>query len=255
MRKTIHYVRLGLMLTVAILAAAVVSTLTVDVGSLLQEPAERYASEYLKRPVTIGSMRLHVFSGHFLMEDFAIGGLNDGHRPFLTAKRLSIALDWSTVFTQPATVTIRSVELTDWQMLVEKWSDRHSFPKFTRDRRDPEPRKGPSRVKMKYLRAWRGEFAFEDHSTPWSVIARNIDLNITDFPNYHGEAAFTDGTVAIQNYVPMWVNMKTRFRLDDSLVHLTQLAFDTDGAENTGAGVVDFSRFPEMTFDVKSKIA
>ena len=74
MRKTIRYVRVSLMLTVALLAAAVVSTLTIDVGSLLKAPAERYASEYLKRAVTIGSMRLHVFSGHFLMEDFAIGG-------------------------------------------------------------------------------------------------------------------------------------------------------------------------------------
>ena len=76
MRKTIRYVRVSLMLTVALLAAAVVSTLTIDVGSLLKAPAERYASEYLKRAVTIGSMRLHVFSGHFLMEDFAIGGVN-----------------------------------------------------------------------------------------------------------------------------------------------------------------------------------
>ena len=41
MRKTFRYVRFSLMLTVAILAAAIVSTLTVDVGSLLQAPAER----------------------------------------------------------------------------------------------------------------------------------------------------------------------------------------------------------------------
>jgi hypothetical protein len=47
MRKTIRYVRFSLMLTVAILAAAVVSTLTVDVGTLLKAPAERYASDYL----------------------------------------------------------------------------------------------------------------------------------------------------------------------------------------------------------------
>jgi hypothetical protein len=241
------------MLTVAILAAAVVSTLTIDVGWLLQSSAERFASDYLKRPVAIGSMRLHVLSGHFLMEDFSIGGLNQGDRPFLTAKRLSIALDWSTVLTQPATLTIRSVELTDWQMLVEKWSSGHSFPKFTRDR-PSEPRKGPSRVKMKYLRAWRGEFAYEDHSSPWSVVARNIDLNITDFPNYHGEAAFHGGTVVIQNYLPMWVNMKTRFRLDESLVHLQGLTFDTDGSQNTASGVVDFSRFPEMTYEVKSRV-
>ena len=198
MRKTIRYVRLSLMITVAILAAAIVSTLTVDVGSLLLSPAQRYASDYLKRRVAIGSMRLHVFTGHFLMEDFSISGLNEGDRPFFTAKRLSIALDWSTLLTQPSTITVRSVELTDWEMLVEKWSSQHSFPKFTRDRQEPEPERGPSRVKMKYLRAWRGQFAFEDHQMPWSVVAPNIDLNITDFPTYHGEAMFHGGTVAIQ---------------------------------------------------------
>jgi hypothetical protein len=253
MRKTIRYVRISLMLTVAILAAAIVSTLTVDVGWLLQAPAERYASDYLKRRVAIGSMRLHVFSGHFLMEDFSISGLNDGDRPFLVAKRLSIALDWSTLFTQPSTVTIRSVELSGWEMVVEKWASRHSFPKFTRDR-PPDANRGPSRVKMKYLRAWGGQFAFEDHQSPWSVIARNIDLNITDFPTYRGEAAFHGGTVAIQKYVPMWVKMKTRFRIQESLVHLEQLAFDTDGSQNTAVGVVDFSRFPEMTYQVKSRV-
>ncbi len=254
MRKTIRYVRLSLMITVAILAAAIVSTLTVDVGSLLLSPAQRYASDYLKRQVAIGSMRLHVFTGHFLMEDFSISGLNEGDRPFFTAKRLSIALDWSTLLTQPSTITVRSVELTDWEMLVEKWSSQHSFPKFTRDRQEPPPERGPSRVKMKYLRAWRGQFAFEDHQMPWSVVAPNIDLNITDFPTYHGEAMFHGGTVAIQKYLPMWVNMKTRFRLDGSLVHLTQLAFDTDGSQNSGGGVVDFSQFPEMRYDVKSRV-
>jgi hypothetical protein len=256
MRTTLRYARLSLMIALAILAAAIVSTLTVDIGSLLRARAEGAASDYLKRQVTIGSLRLHVASGHFLMEDFAIGGLKADDRPFFTAKRLSIALDWSTLFTQPSTVTIRSVELTDWRMLVEKWSSGHSFPKFTRERNEPPDTgpKGPSRVRMKYLRAWRGEFAYEDHGSPWSVVARNIDLNITDFPNYHGEATFHDGTVAIQRYVPMWANMKARFRIDGNLLHMQQLAFDTDGARSSAVGVVDFSRFPEMTYDVKSRV-
>ena len=256
MRKTFRYVRFALMITVALLAAAVVSTLTVDVGWLLEARAESAAADYLKRRVEIGSLRLHVSSGHLLMEDFSIGGLKEGDRPFFTAGRLSIALDWSTLFTQPATITVRSVELTDWQMLVEKWSAQHSFPKFTRDREEPpddEPKR-PSRVKMKYLRAWRGQFAYEDHSSPWSVVARNIDLNITDFPTYRGEATFHGGTVAIQKYIPMWANMKARFRIDGNLLHLQQLAFDTDGARSTAVGVADFSRFPEMTYDVKSRV-
>jgi hypothetical protein len=257
MKKTYRYVRLTIMIAVAILAAAVVSTLTIDVGGLLEAQAERGASAYLKRPVQIGTMRLHVASGRFLMENFSIGGVKEDDRPFFSAGRLSIALDWSTVLTQPSTFTIRSVDLTDWQMLVEKWpGGQHSFPKFTRDRDEPpdEGPKGPSRVKMKYLRAWRGQFAYEDHSSPWSIVARNIDLNITDFPTYRGSATFHGGTVAIQKYVPMWANMKARFRIDGSLLHMEQLAFETDGARSSAVGVVDVSRFPEMQFDVKSRV-
>ena len=257
MKKTYRYVRLTIMIAVAILAAAVVSTLTIDVGGLLEAQAERGASAYLKRPVQIGTMRLHVASGRFLMENFSIGGVKEDDRPFFTAGRLSIALDWSTVLTQPSTFTIRSVDLTDWQMLVEKWpGGQHSFPKFTRDRDEPpdEGPKRPSRVKMKYLRAWRGQFAYEDHSSPWSIVARNIDLNITDFPTYRGNATFHGGTVAIQKYVPMWANMKARFRIDGSLLHMEQLAFETDGARSSAVGVVDVSRFPEMQFDVKSRV-
>src|SRR5688572_25522532 len=119
MKKTYRYVRLTIMIAVAILAAAVVSTLTIDVGGLLEAQAERGASAYLKRPVQIGTMRLHVASGRFLMENFSIGGVKEDDRPFFSAGRLSIALDWSTVLTQPSTFTIRSVDLTDWQMLVE----------------------------------------------------------------------------------------------------------------------------------------
>jgi hypothetical protein len=241
----------------ALLAASVVSTLTVDVGWLLDDQAERAAADYLKRPVSIGSLRLHVTSGHILMEGFSIGGVKDGDRPFFTAGRLSVALDWSTLFTRPSTITVRSVELTDWQMLVEKWpGGQHSFPKFTRDRPEPpeERPKGPSRVRLKYLRAWRGEFAYEDHGSPWSIVARNIDLNIIDFPTYRGEASFHGGTVTIQRYLPMWAKMNARFRIDGSLLHMQEMAFDTDGAQSTATGVVDFSRFPEMRYDVKSRV-
>src|SRR5687768_16488968 len=98
MKKTLRYMRLGVMIALALLAAAVISTLTVDVGSLLQARAERAAADYLKRRVDIGSLRLHVASGRLLMEDFSIGGLKETDRPFFTAKRLSVALDWVTVF-------------------------------------------------------------------------------------------------------------------------------------------------------------
>ena len=107
----------------------------------------------------------------------------------------SISLDWSTALRPQARVSRSpSVELTDWQMLVEKWPDGHNFPRFTRER-DPS-RAGPRRftATLQYLRAWRGQFAYEDHETPWSVVAPNIDHQHHQLcRSYHGEATFTGG--------------------------------------------------------------
>ena len=40
-----------------------------------------------------------------------------------------------------------------------------------------QPPPGPKRftTTLKYLRAWRGQFTYEDHEAPWSVVAPNID--------------------------------------------------------------------------------
>jgi hypothetical protein len=34
-------------------------------------------------------------------------------------------------FSRQPDITISSVEMTDWQMLVEKWDGAHNFPRFT----------------------------------------------------------------------------------------------------------------------------
>ena len=197
--NVLRYVSLALMLAIAILAATVVSTLTVDIGPYFRGLVESEGSKALKRPIHIGALKVHVLSGRVLVEDFSIGGLQPTDRPFFTAKRLSVSVDWSTALRRRPEFTITSVELTDWQMLVEKRGDRHSFPKFTRDRDLNEPER-PSRFKttLKYVRAWRGRFAYEDQGAPWSIVAPNIDLNISNVPTYHGEATFTGGTIAIQ---------------------------------------------------------
>ncbi len=129
--------------------------------------------------------------------------------------------------------------MTDWQMLVEKWDGRTTFPKFTDDADQPPP--GPKRftTTLKYLRAWRGQFTFEDHEAPWSVVARNIDINIGNLPKYHGTATFTGGTVAIQHYVPFAAKMRASFVIDDGRIHLDRIEFDTDGAKTVATGVVD----------------
>ena len=253
--NVLRYVSLALMLAIAILAATVVSTLTVDIGPYFRGLVESEGSKALKRPIHIGALKVHVLSGRVLVEDFSIGGLQPTDRPFFTAKRLSVSVDWSTALRRRPEFTITSVELTDWKMLVEKRGDRHSFPKFTRDR-DPNEPERPSRFKttLKYVRAWRGRFAYEDQGAPWSIVAPNIDLNISNSPTYHGEATFTGGTIAIRDYVPMWANMKAQFSIDGSRLRLQKLEFETDGARSEAVGEVDFSRWPEMSYEVNSRV-
>jgi hypothetical protein len=242
----------SLKLTLAILAAAIVASLTIDLGPSLRLLGERQFSKQIKRPVHIGRLSIHVLRGSVVVEDFTIEGLNPSDRPFFTAKRLELGLDWSGVLQRRPDFTITSVEMSDWQMLVEKWDGRNNFPKLGSD----SPRKGERRftTTLNYFRSWRGQFTYEDHQAPWSVVAPNIDLNITNLPQYHGKAAFKGGTIRIQNHLPMWANFTAGFTLDGSQVHLSNVDIETDGAETTAAGDVDFSRWPEMSYMVKSRV-
>ncbi len=139
-------------------------------------------------------------------------------------------------------------------MLVEKWPNRHNFPKFTSNDQTPP---GPKRftTTLKHFRGWRGQFAYEDHEAPWSVVARDLDISIGNRPRYHGTATFTGGTVAIQDDVPFYANMKARFVLDGAHVHLDRIDLDTDGARTLATGDVELgSKWPEQTYRFQSHV-
>ena len=252
--RTLRYAGFFLTFVVVILASAIVSTLTVDIGPYWRTTAEVEGSRRLNRPVHIGRLGIQLARGRVVAEDVSIDGRRSGDQPFFTAKRLSVSLNWVTAARPRPEFTITSVELTDWQMLVERWSDGHNFPKFIAN--DSQEPSGSRRftTTVRYLRAWRGQFSYLDHQTPWSVVAPNIDLNIVNSPTYHGEATFTGGTVSIQDYVPMWANMASRFTLDGSRVKLDHIGLETDGARSTARGEVDFARWPEQTFSVESRL-
>ena len=147
----------GLAILVALLGAAIVSSLTVDLGPSTRAAAERAASGQLKRAVTIGRLGIHIFRGQFVVEDFAIAGIHPGDRPFFAAKHLSLGMDWSTAFALRPEFTITSVELTDWHMLVEKWPGENNFPRLPSTRRDEDTAPGPKRftTTLKLLHAYR----------------------------------------------------------------------------------------------------
>ncbi len=125
-----------LQLTAILLAVALVATLTVDLGPHVRGVAERAGGNYLKRDFTIGRLSIRLLTGHVIVEDLRIGGLEKTDRPFLDARRIEVALDFSALAHRE--VLIESVRMSDWTMAVETWPNgRHSFPKFARERKEP----------------------------------------------------------------------------------------------------------------------
>src|SRR5262249_10977874 len=155
-----------------------VASITVDLGPIAKRYAEKYGSAYIERPLRIGKLSIHLFRGRIVLDDFQIDGLHPGDRPFFTARQLSFAFDWRPAFSLTPDFVSPAVEMSDWAMLVEKWPNRHNFPRFTRERQTPD---GPRRftVTMRSFRAVRGQFAFEDHEAPWSVVCPNLELEIS----------------------------------------------------------------------------
>jgi hypothetical protein len=243
------------MVVVAVVVGILVSVLTVDLGPSLRARAEREGSNFIQRPMRIGRLSARLLPGVFVVENLVIDGLRPEDRPFFTAKKITVRLPWWTAFTRK--LMIESIDLTDWQMLVETFpNNRHNFPKFTRERRAGG---GPSRftTTVRAVTASRGQFTYEDHTTPWTTVARNLNVSLyRSFAtnDYRGRASFSDGQVKIQTYEAFRADMQSRFRLDGSKVRFERIDLATDGARSVLDGVVDLGRWPEQIYNVQSRI-
>src|SRR5687767_12302292 len=232
------------------LAVAIVATLTVDLGPGLRGLAEREGSKRVGRPMHIGRLGVRLFNGKFVLEDFVIEGLVSTDRPFLTAKRIDVSLAWNAMFHRE--VLVDSVEMTDWHMVLEQWAGGiHSFPKFNMSGGGGGRRFVTT---MQYVRTKNGTVTFDDHGSRWGTVARNLDITVTKFAGYRGEANFHGGTVWIQDYVPMSMSMKAIFRVDEGIVHFERMTLLTDGAESHIIGDADIKNWPEMKYQVTSTV-
>jgi hypothetical protein len=252
--RLVRHLAIALGIVVAILVIAVFVSLRIDLGPSVRALAEREGSSQLGRPIHIGGLSIRVARGRVEVDDFSIEGLEPDDRPFFAAKKLSLSLDWSHALRSRPEFIITSVEMTDWQMLVEKWSSGDNFVRVRRNRsaRPPGPRRFTST--LRYLRAWRGQFAYEDHEAPWSILAPNIDITITNSRGYNGDATFHGGLISIEDYVPMWADFKAHFFIDGTKLHLDRIDMKTDGAVSSAHGDLDFDNWPEMTYEVSSQV-
>ena len=246
-----RFTKLGVFVLAVTLAVAIVATLTVDLGPGLRGLAEREGSKRVGRPMHIGRLGVRLFNGKFVLEDFVIEGLESTHRPFLTAKQIDVSLTWDALFHRE--VLVDSVVMTDWHMVLEQWAGGvHSFPKFNMGASNNNPRRFVTT--MQYVRTRNGTVTFDDHGSRWGTVARNLDITVTKFAGYRGEANFHGGTVWIQDYVPMSMSMKAVFRVDEGVVHFESMRLLTDGAESNITGDADIKNWPEMTYRVKSTV-
>jgi hypothetical protein len=254
-RAAARWIKRVLALGVAVIVSVFLLTFSIDLGRFpkLKQIAEEQAQSFLERPMHIGRISALLSPGEFELDDVVIDGRSPGDRPFLHADRIHVFVPWWEI---PLTHDIRfEVRMDHWQMLIEKWADHTNLPKL----KPKNPPKGPSRFTKTATLVYAndGQFTYEDHTTPWSVVAPNLSFALvraTNLEQYVGEARFNGGVVDIQKFVPMHTDMSTRFVLDGSLVKLTHIDLLTDGAKTHVTGSVDFGHWPEQTYVVNSDL-
>ena len=197
-RRRRHPVLRVLGLLVALVAAVLVATLTIDLGPALRKRAETAGSKYLERPMHIGGLKVELLTGTFEVDDLVIEGLQPTDRPFLKAKRILVNLPWWSILSRE--LVVEDVDMSDWEMVVEQFPNgRHNFPKIVHESKGP---KGPKRftTTVRSVIARRGQFTYEDHGTPWSTVARNLEVSVyKGLTRYQGTARFSNGPIKIQS--------------------------------------------------------
>jgi hypothetical protein len=235
------------------LAIVLVSVVSIDLGPALKAQAERGGGAWLQRTMHIGRLGVLLGRGRFVLEDVVIDGMRPGEEPWLVARRIEVSLTWGALLHRE--VLLDTIEMSDWRMVVESFADgRQTFPRVTGPPRPPRTGPNPVVTTLKYVRTSRGEFVFRDYGSNWSAVARNLDIILTKAAEYRGVVRFSDGTVTIQNYVPMSARARGSFKLDGAKVVFDKLELVTDGAITDVTGTIDLGKWPEQIYYVTSRI-
>jgi TamB, inner membrane protein subunit of TAM complex len=255
-RRRVRDVLVGALAAIGLLAAILVVSFTIDLGQVfggrIKQLAEQEGTKRLERPLHIGRLGIQIARGRFVVEGLRIEGRTPNDVPFFTAGRVLVDFPWWQVLSTRE-FYIRSVEMSDWTMQVEKYANGTNLPKLKQESKTPQ---GPKRftTTVAYLHAYRGRFTYIDHGT-WQTVARNLDLYLRhDTGDYLGTASITNGMVQIKDYLPMRADMRVKYRIDGSLVRLPEIILDSDGAHSVVRGQVDFGHWPEMIYHVNSQV-
>jgi len=247
-----RWTRWGLYLLVAVVAAFLVSLITIDLGPQLRARAERAASAYLERPLHIESLRAELWSGRVVATTVMIEGVTPESTPFLTADRVFVSVPWWALLRREL---ILEIEIDRWAMQIESWVGRGSTPRLM-----PRGGGGDSglTVTVNHVFARDGQFRYIDHVLPWDITCNNAVINFVFAPTlnkYVSTLGFQGGEVNIQTYQPMRLDaMSARLTVDGPLLRVHQMDVVADGSRSRMTGTIDAGRWPEQTFDIQSTI-
>jgi len=256
------YARRTFILVLAIIAAAVVSFVTIDLGPIFRVQAEQVITSQIKRPVHIGRLGTYLFPGRFLVEDLIIEGLLPDDEPFFTTERIVVSMSWLSLL--QGEILIDSVNINKWRLVIDSFpGGRHNVPRFVSTESDDSQSSNEIETDVEtketgfsivtvlgQLLADEGELVFTDHGVPWSVVARNVELTVTKNKSYGGEVSFSDSTVKIGNFEPMTAKMEATYEVDDGIVQLPHIDLTTDGLKSELIGQVDLLNWPEQTYNI-----
>ena len=107
---------------------------------------------------------------------------------------------------------------------------------------------------MQYVRAHRGELVFDDLGSDWGVIAPNLEVTVGKGADYRGTLRFSDGTIVIQKYEPMTADLTATLAFVDGKIVIDRIDLITDGAVSTMTRRRRSAEWPEMFYQVKSRI-
>jgi TamB, inner membrane protein subunit of TAM complex len=254
LKATYRRLRAAVIVVAILLATVLVSTVSIDLGPVLLARAEAEGSKWLDRPMHIGRLGVELGRGRFVIEDLRIEGLTAEARPWLVAKRVDVSLTWGALWHRE--VLVDSIEMADWRMVVESFPNaRHNWPRLNGPPRPQRPDQ-PRRVvtTMQFVRATRGEFEFDDHGSRWGVVARNLEVTAGKFGEYRGRAQFRGGTIHFRDFEPMAADMYASFKVQGGRIVLDRIDLTTDGASSKLTGVIDAARWPEMFYQVQSRV-
>lgn len=251
-RRIWRGLRLGAIVAALFLLITVLTSLTVDLGPVILAKAEAAGTNYLNRELRIGKLSLRILKGDFVVEDLYVAGLTPTDRPFLEADRIVVSMAWAPLLRRE--IFVESFEMDGWRMLIETFEGRrHTMPTFG----STEPSESGEKLfvtTFQRIQAKNGELTFEDHASPWSVIARNLDINVVKAQDYRGEVNFSGGTIQIQEYEPMNASLQASFEIEGPYFRFERIALLTDGAETVLTGDLDMRKWPEQTYELRSEM-